>query len=84
MRKSNPRQLAYIQHLRKREGKDSLEMDEPTKFPGSLQDHYRTLTEKLNLQTNITTQERNSYNDYNIEAFFRASHIGLGVHEEKK
>ena len=27
MRKATPRQLAYIQHLKKREGKDSLEMD---------------------------------------------------------
>lgn len=28
MRKTTPRQLACIQHLKKREGKDSFEMDE--------------------------------------------------------
>ena len=32
MRKATPRQLAYIQHLKKREGKDSLEMDEQPNF----------------------------------------------------
>jgi len=32
MRKATPRQLAYIQQLRKRQGKDSLEMDEELNF----------------------------------------------------
>lgn len=32
MRKATPRQLAYIQQLRKKQGQDSLEMDEELNF----------------------------------------------------